>query len=280
VSYKDLSEIKSLINDDDREKLEKLEARIHAFGKLVVAFSGGVDSTFLLKVSRDILKDNVTAIIIRTELHSEKEIDEATLIAEKMGVEYLQIDLKVLEIREIGNNERERCYYCKKDIFKRIGEYAKSRGIEDVADGTNFDDTKVFRPGTKALEELGISSPLKDAGMGKKDIRQISKLLGLDTWEKPANPCLATRFPYNTRLTVDSLKQVENAEEFIRGLGFKNVRVRSHGETARIEVESDMIKRITDEKISATIIGKLKEAGFRYVTIDLEGFRSGSMDDE
>jgi uncharacterized protein len=115
--------------------------------------------------------------------------------------------------------------------------------------------------------------------MGKKDIRQISKLLGLETWEKPANPCLATRFPYNTRLTVDSLKQVENAEEFIRGLGFNNVRVRSHGETARIEVEREVIKSITDEEIAAKIIGKLKETGFRYVTIDLEGFRSGSMDD-
>jgi pyridinium-3,5-biscarboxylic acid mononucleotide sulfurtransferase len=277
---KTLTDIKNSLNKDERERLHKLEAIINSFRKLVVAFSGGVDSTFLLKVSRDILKENVTAVIIRTELHSEKEIHEALLIAEKLSVEYVKIEMNVLEKKKIGNNPRERCYHCKKEIFQRIREYAREQGVENIAEGTNSDDTGAYRPGLKALDELGISSPLRDAGMEKEDIRQISQLLGLETWDKPANPCLATRFPYDTRLTKDALKQVEAAEEFIRALGFKNVRVRSHGDTARIEVDREMIETVAEKKISEKINNKIKEIGFRYATIDLEGFRSGSMDDD
>ncbi len=275
-----ISDIKNLLDNDQREKFKRLEALINSFDNLAVAFSGGVDSTFLLKVSRDILKEEVTAIVIRTELHPKKEIEEAIHRAEEMGVRRVKIDMNVLGHREIANNARERCYHCKKEIFKRIREYAQNRGIDNVADGTNRDDTASYRPGIKALEELGVSSPLKEAGMGKNDIRQISKILGLETWDRPASPCLATRFPYNTPLTRDALKQVETAEEFIRDLGFKNLRVRCHGETARIETEGEMMQKITGKELSEKIIRKLHETGFRYVTLDLEGFRSGSMDDD
>lgn len=275
-----ISDIKNLLNNDQREKLRRLEGLINSFERLVVAFSGGVDSTFLLKVSRDTLKENVKAVIIGTELHSESEIIEALSIAEKLDVEYAKINMNVLENNDIKNNVRERCYHCKKEIFKTIGGYARELGIEKIADGTNSDDTGSHRPGMKALEELGISSPLKETGIGKKDIRYISKLLGLETWEKPANPCLATRFPYNTRLTQDAINQVERAEEFIRNLGFKNLRVRCHGETARIEVDREMVRKITDGDIPDKISRKLRETGFRYVTLDLEGFRPGSMDED
>ncbi len=276
---KTIEDIKEKLNEDEREKLKRLEARITTPGKLVVAFSGGVDSTFLLKAACDILKGDVTAVTIRTELHSGKEISEALLMAESLGVKHVKMEMSVLGSEEIENNLRERCYHCKTKVFTAIQEYAGKNGIKHVADGTNADDTGAHRPGLRALEELNVSSPLKDAGLGKNDIRRMSKLLGLETWEKPANPCLATRFPYGTKLTEDAIRKVDLAEDFIRNLGFKNVRVRSHGDTARIEVDREMIPRISEGELPDKISRKLNETGFRYVTLDLGGFRSGSMDD-
>lgn len=257
------------------DKLNKLREYISEFDKLCVAYSGGVDSDLVMNIAYDVLKDNAIAVIGDGIMLSRKDLDDAERLAKKAGIKYYIIKADAFAVKEFKFNDRRRCYYCKKNIMGGVIAKAKELGFDTVADGKNADDGKVYRPGAQAADELGLVSPLYAVGMTKADIREAAKELGLETWNKASNSCLATRFPYDTELTEENLKKVENAELLISKKGIPSGRVRLHGDIARIEIPKDRFGEfIADEGL----IDDIKKIGFRYVTLDLEGFRSGSMD--
>lgn len=257
------------------DKREALKAYLAAQGTLCVCYSGGVDSALLLKVAHDVLGDRAFAVIADAPMVPRRELAEALKLAEQIGARCHVIKVDALVVEELRNNDKRRCYFCKKNIFSQIQQTAAEYGATAVADGKNADDAKVYRPGAQAASELGVISPLHDAGMSKREIREYSRELGLPTWDKPALACLATRLPYDTEVTLEKLAQVEAAEEVLHDAGFVNVRVRSHGEIARIEApQADFAALLSD----AGLPERLHEVGFRYITLDMEGYRSGSMD--
>ena len=256
--------------------LNKLEERLRKLGKVAVSFSGGIDSSFLLYVANKVLgSKNVLAIIANGVMVPRKDYKEAIEFLKENNFKYKEIEFKPLEIKEFKENSKERCYFCKKNLMTKIKEEAIKNGFENVLDGKNQDDLKVYRPGNKVQEELGIISPLAETGFSKKEIRNESKKLGLKIWNKPSNSCLATRFPYNTILNKESLRKVDISEELLKELGIKKSRVRVHGDIARIEVEKEDFKIILK---NLDIVEKIKEIGFKYITLDLEGLKSGSFD--
>ncbi|MCK4759039.1 MAG: ATP-dependent sacrificial sulfur transferase LarE [Candidatus Aminicenantes bacterium] len=260
-------------------KFEKLKNLLGEMRKVLVAFSGGVDSSFLLKVAVDVLGENVLAVIASSETYPEKERDEAVKLAKSLNVRYEVIQTKELENPDFAHNPPERCYFCKMELFSKLKDIAESEGIPYVLDGSNFEDTSDFRPGAKAAEELGVRSPLKDVGLVKEEIRQLSKYVDLPTWNKPSLACLSSRFPYFTEIEPESLKQVAQSEEFLKGLGFNQVRVRHHGQIARVEIEPQEFSKIVEKATKEKIINAFKKFGFIYITLDLAGFRSGSMNE-
>lgn len=260
-------------------KYEKLKNLLGEMGKVLVAFSGGVDSSFLLKVAVDVLGENVLAVIASSETYPEKERDEAVKLAKRLNVRHKVIQTKELENPDFAHNPPERCYFCKMELFSKLKDIAESEGIPHVLDGSNFEDTSDFRPGAKAAEELDIRSPLKEVGLVKQEIRQLSKYVDLPTWNKPSLACLSSRFPYFTEIEPESLKQVAQAEEFLKGLGFNQVRVRHHGQIARVEIEPQEFSKIVEKATKEKIINAFKKFGFIYITLDLAGFRSGSMNE-
>jgi len=262
-----------------QSKYEKLKDILREMERVLLAFSGGVDSTFLLKVAHDVLGENVLAVIASSETYPEKEKDEAVEFAKNLNVRYKVIQTKELENPEFAKNPPQRCYFCKKELFSKLRDIAEAEGIPYILDGSNYEDTDDFRPGMKAAEELCIRSPLKDAQLGKSEIRQLSKKSNLPTWNKPSLACLSSRFPYNTEIDSKSLKQVARAEECLRKLGFVQVRVRHHGLTARIEIEPHEFPKIIEKKVRETIIKSFKKIGYIYIALDLAGFRSGSMNE-
>ena len=257
------------------EKLDRLREYLSNFDKLCVAYSGGVDSDLLMNVAYEVLKDNAIAVIGDGVMLSRKDLEDAENLARKTGIKYYVVKVDVFSVREIRFNDRKRCYYCKKNIMGEIIKKANELGFNTIADGKNSDDGKVYRPGAEAARELGIVSPLYEAGMTKQDIRQAARELGLETWNKPSNSCLATRFPYDTELTAENFAKVEGAELLIAQKGIPSGRVRMHGDIARIEVPEDRFNELISDR---KLIEDIKNFGFRYVTLDLEGFRSGSMD--
>ena len=262
-------------------KCQKLTNLIENYTKndIVVAFSGGVDSCLLLKMaceSAKIHKTKVYAVTLHTTLHTVKELDFTQENAEKMGAIHKIIGIDQLTEAGIINNPKDRCYLCKKYMFSKIVEFAESVGADMVIDGTNADDLTVYRPGIKALGELGIVSPLALSGMTKKEVRLFAKKYSLSASDKPSTPCLATRFEYGMKLEPDKLRLVEKGEEYLQSLGFYNVRLRIHGSIARIEVDAGDIHLLVDKK--EEIADYIKKLGFKYVTLDMEGFVSGSMD--
>ncbi|WFD12097.1 ATP-dependent sacrificial sulfur transferase LarE [Tepidibacter hydrothermalis] len=261
------------------EKLEVLKNNLSKLNNLTVAFSGGVDSTFLLAIAKEVLKENVLAVTVNAFIHTDREIKESIDYANKINVKHNVLNINEINIKEFIDNVPERCYFCKKEIFTQIMKISKQNNIINIADGSNVDDLSDFRPGMKALKELGILSPLKEAGLTKQEIRDLSKILDIPTWNKPSFACLASRIPYNHKITLEKLNMIEKSEEFISQLGFKQFRVRHHGEIARIELPKSDILKFVESDASNKVCKYLKSLGFNYVTIDLLGYRTGSMNE-
>lgn len=258
-------------------KLEKLREKIASKGKILVAFSGGVDSGLLLRIAHDLLGENVFCVTLDAEVMPRSELNHAEKIVRELGCGYEVVKFPILDNKNFVKNSRERCYYCKKESSKILKKIASDKGIECIADGVNLSDFDEHRPGIRASDEEGIWHPFVEVGITKSNIREISKELGIRFWNKPSSACLATRIPYGEEVTRERLMMVERAEEFLKGVGFRQVRVRMHGEIARIEVMEEEFGQIFGLK--AEIIKELKGMGFKYITIDLEGYRSGSMDE-
>ena len=259
------------------KKLESLKNILKSLESVIIAYSGGVDSTFLSKVAFDVLGEKAFAVTAKSETYPLSEFQEAIKYAQEIGIKHEVIVSEELDIPEFSHNPVNRCYYCKKELFLKLKEFALERGFKRVVDGSNLDDVDDYRPGMQALAELDIRSPLKEAGLTKADIRELSKGLGLPTWDKPSFACLSSRFPYGNEITREKLKAVGEGEIFLRSLGFRQLRVRHHDKIARIEVNEEDIKLLLNNR--KEIVKKFKELGYTYITLDLQGYRTGSMNE-
>ena len=262
-----------------QEKYNRLKQILREAGSGAVAYSGGVDSTFLLTVAYDILGDQVIGVTARSSTYPEREYKEAKSYAEKLRVKHITIVSEELEIEGFSKNPVNRCYFCKSELFSKVKEQADKYGLKHVFDGSNLDDMGDYRPGMKAAKEQGVISPLKEARFTKDDIRKLSKELNVPTWNKPAFACLSSRFPYGKEITVEKLSMVERAEQYLLDLGFKQMRVRHHDEIARIEVEPKERAKFFDLDKMDQIGDEFKKIGFKYVTLDILGYRTGSMNE-
>jgi uncharacterized protein len=266
------------LNESIAKKLEVLKKNLKGLGSVLLAYSGGIDSTLLLKVAKDTLSDKVLAVTISSEAYPKERVREAQLTAERLKSRHKVINLSLLSIPEFVENRKDRCYHCKLKVFESLMKVAKEEGLNVVVDGTNYDDGAEYRPGLRALKELKIRSPLMEAKLKKDEVRWLSKFFGLKEWNKPPFTCLASRFPYGTTITQELLNKVHTAESFIQQIsGARQVRLRHHEEIARIEVDGEELSLLVENRVK--IVNKLKDLGYLYVTIDLEGYRRGSMDE-
>jgi uncharacterized protein len=259
------------------EKMGRLRETLEEMESVLLAYSGGVDSTLLLRVARDVLGERVLAVTARSPLRAAAELAAAQQLATSLGASHLLIDGGELDDPEIAANPLERCYLCKRRLFRRLKALAAERGLREVIDGSNRDDLGEHRPGLRALRQLGVRSPLAESELSKDEIRSLSRMLGLSTWDRPSQSCLATRFPYGEQLSPEKLTRAEDAEGFLQTLGFRELRVRSHGSLARIEVPPEDMPALLQQ--AATIVARLEELGFAHISMDLKGYRTGSMDE-
>ena len=262
---------------DDKFKI--LKARLNEMERVVIAFSGGVDSTFLLKAASQSELNKIVAVTGISESLPGEEYSFTKEFAASLNITHKSVATGELKDTNYSDNPPDRCYYCKKDLFVRLRDIAGKENIEYILDGTNADDAQDWRPGMRAAAEEGVISPLLDAGLGKDEIRKLSRSAGLPTWNKPATPCLSSRFPYGQKITAGALERVNRAEKFIRQFGVTELRVRSQSDTARIEILPGEFTRIMGDSIRKEIVDHLKSLGFKYVSLDLQGFRSGSSNE-
>ncbi len=267
------------LSKDQKDKLDKLKNYIRELGSLAVGFSGGVDSTLLLCVAHEVLGDKAIAVTGAEASVPERELEEAKEFCIKRGIRHIICRVNPLMDERVRKNGPDRCYFCKHGIFSEIIKIAHENGIEYVAEGSNMDDLGDYRPGLRAVDELSVKSPLREAGLIKAEIRMISKAMGLPTWSKPAYACLASRFVYGEEITEEKLRMVDQAEQFLIEHGFLEERVRMHGNIARIEVPAKDIPRLAEEGLRNEVYERFKEIGFMFVTLDMRGYRMGSMNE-
>lgn len=265
--------------DQIHEKYQRLCDYLQSLGSVAVAFSGGVDSVFLLKAAADVLGDRVIAVTASSYLFPERELNEAVDFCEKNGIRHLIFKAEELKIDGFARNPGNRCYLCKRQLFETIRAIAEENGMQSVAEGSNMDDNGDYRPGLIAVEELGVKSPLREAELYKEEIRSLSRELGLPTWDKQSFACLASRFVYGETITEEKLGMVDRAEQFLLDMGFRQVRVRMHGDLARVEVLQQELPVLMQEDNRAKVYDYLKSLGFTYVTLDMCGYRMGNMND-
>lgn len=266
-------------NDMLLDKYEKLKGYLHSLESVAVAFSSGVDSTFLLYAAQDALGDRVMAVTASSCSFPKRELNEALEYCKSQGIKHEVVESEELKIEGFSHNPKNRCYLCKHELFEKIRKIADDNGMKEVVEGSNLDDNGDYRPGLQAVAELGVKSPLREIGFSKEQIRILSNYLGLPTWDKQSFACLSSRFPYGEEITEKKLSMVDKSEQLLLDLGFHQLRVRIHGNMARIELDPAEFDKFMQEDVRTKVYDKLKEFGFTYVTLDLKGYRTGSMNE-
>ncbi len=271
---------KKAVSKSKNNKFTKLKETLKQMERVIIAYSGGVDSTLLLKTASISGLKDIFAVTASSESLPVEELSFAKEITSALNIKHRIIVTEELKDKNYSNNTPDRCYYCKKELFGRLKDIALKENFSFILDGTNADDIQDWRPGRRAAMEMGVVSPLLNVGLGKKEIRDISRDIGLPTWNKPATPCLSSRFPYGQKITAQALERVGRAENFIKRLGLKDLRVRDHSEMARIEVNTEEFPVLMDKTVRSEIITFLQSLGYRHITLDLQGFRSGSFNEQ